>query len=251
MVNTLVVVRFDPVVELTKATAFRTVYGISPSVALVGLASPDDFGKLNNSGETVELLKPEDPGNPLTGFLLVDRVAYDDAAPWPTDADGTGDSLTRTITTNFASFAASWVAASPTPGSTVFPFPIPGDMNGDGLVNLGDVATIVQALVNRSAFDAAHPTVNADTIGDVDGSGTFDLGNLAAFAGLFNPPPPASASAPASANASAMHAQGVATGNAVSFSDLSLFESAADNRIETRAVDASFASFEDDLLLLT
>ncbi|GAG44186.1 unnamed protein product, partial [marine sediment metagenome] len=94
--QTVVLVNFDPVVETAKATAFRTVHGIGGGVVLLGDENTN-FGNLNNAGEELKLLAPEDPGNPASGFLLVDRVAYDDAAPWPTDADGAGDSLTRTL----------------------------------------------------------------------------------------------------------------------------------------------------------
>ena len=71
---------------------------------------------------------------------------------------------------------------------------------------------------------------------------------------MFVGPESASAAASdsgASSTSIAVAVQGVATGNTVSFSESSLFESAADQRIEVRAVDASFASFEEDLLLLT
>ena len=60
-----------------------------------------------------------------------------------------------------------------------------GDMNGDLLVNLGDVAPFVLALVNRSAFRAAFPLVKVDRVGDLDGNGSFDLGDLRAFTNLF------------------------------------------------------------------
>ncbi len=79
---------------------------------------------------------------------------------------------------------------------------LPGDMNRDGLVNLGDSSLIVQALVDRTAYDAAYPSVNADDIGDVDGSGNFDLGDLSAFAALFG-------SGTASASASAIQAASI------------------------------------------
>ena len=56
-----------------------------------------------------------------------------------------------------------------------------GDMNGDGLVNQADAGVMVQALVDRSAYDSHGYPANADFNGDVDQSGSFDLGDLAAF----------------------------------------------------------------------
>ena len=71
----------------------------------------------------------------------------------------------------------------------------------------------IQALVNRSQYDAAYPSVDANFAGDVDGSGTFDAGDIKAFSELFGPPASAStlasASAAASTSASAMAEQPV------------------------------------------
>ncbi len=71
---------------------------------------------------------------------------------------------------------------------TIVPEIIPGDMTGDGLVNLADVPAFVQALVDRPAYDAVYPLVNEESAGDIDGSGTFDLGDTGAFSVLFEGP---------------------------------------------------------------
>ncbi len=60
-----------------------------------------------------------------------------------------------------------------------------GDMNADGALNLGDVGPLVQALVNRTIYDAQYPSIDADLRGDADGSGTFDLGDIADFSAMF------------------------------------------------------------------
>ncbi len=77
-------------------------------------------------------------------------------------------------------------------GSIIVDF-ILGDMTGDGLVNLDDVPAFIQALVNRTAYDAQGYVTNTDAAGDIDGSGTFDLGDTALFSGLFGGPTSASA----------------------------------------------------------
>ncbi len=61
----------------------------------------------------------------------------------------------------------------------------PGDANGDFLINLGDVAPLIQSLVDWATYDLAYPGVFADTTGDVDGNGKFDLGDISAFGKLF------------------------------------------------------------------
>ncbi len=68
-----------------------------------------------------------------------------------------------------------------------------GDMTGDGLVNLDDVPAFIQALVNRPAYDAQGYVTNTDAAGDIDGSGTFDLGDTGLFSGLFGGPASANA----------------------------------------------------------
>ena len=70
---------------------------------------------------------------------------------------------------------------------------IAGDMDGDGDVDEFDAPLIVQALINRAAYDANGFTtgstdflIDADVNGDVNGNGIFDLGDVAAFSGLFS-----------------------------------------------------------------
>ena len=65
--------------------------------------------------------------------------------------------------------------------SLLVPAVVLGDMNGDGSVTSADAQLLVMALTNRAAYDAAFPALDADALGDVDGSGTFDLGDLSGF----------------------------------------------------------------------
>jgi hypothetical protein len=94
----------------TNEAAFRTVYSVDDSITVLG---PYE-GKLNNDGENLKLTRPGDP-EALTGevpYILVERVEYNDAAPWPTDADGLGASLERTDTSLYPNDAASWTAGT-------------------------------------------------------------------------------------------------------------------------------------------
>ena len=71
----------------------------------------------------------------------------------------------------------------------------PGDMNGDGNITSADASLFIQALMNRAAYDAQGFGVDADTIGDMNGDGTFDFGDIVGFNSLFAGPASARASA--------------------------------------------------------
>jgi len=60
---------------------------------------------------------------------LVERTRYADAAPWPSQADGTGFSLHRLDETSFGNDPANWTAAAPTPGPASSSF----DTDNDGM----------------------------------------------------------------------------------------------------------------------
>ena len=48
--------------------------------------------------------------------MLIDKVAYKDAAPWPTFADGFGPSLQRKSHTQYGNDPINWTAGVATPG---------------------------------------------------------------------------------------------------------------------------------------
>ncbi|MEX2185875.1 MAG: lamin tail domain-containing protein [Pirellulales bacterium] len=119
--GTMVMVSFDPAASPAKATAFRSRYGIGVGVALVGPFNL--FRTIPDDGGVIRLEKPDAAPTTLpdaekfTPNILVDRVTYDDAAPWPTSPDGTGQSLTRLGSSEYGDLASSWSGANPTPGS--------------------------------------------------------------------------------------------------------------------------------------
>ena len=155
----IVVVPFEPT-NSQMAGEFRLNYGISSDVVLMGPFS----GGLDNGGETVELDRPEDPNQLGLGYVLVDRVSFDDQAPWPTAADAGGDSLQRTNPDLFGNFAPSWKAASPSPGAVEFAqVENPdADFNSDGQVDALDVDLLCRAISNNDlAFD-----LNSDQVVD-------------------------------------------------------------------------------------
>lgn len=105
----LLLVNFDPA-NAAALTAFRTRYGVSGSVKIFG---PYD-GKLNNSGENVEIRKPTTPLAGNLPYVVVDTVSYEDAAPWPAGADGYGLSLQRKVADAYGNDPINWAASPPT-----------------------------------------------------------------------------------------------------------------------------------------
>ena len=142
----LVAISFNPdnPNNAARVAAFRAHYDISDTVRLVGGFG----GQLNNGGERVQLQRPGTPpmDEPdLTPRLYEDEVLFDDLAPWPASADGTGSSLTRRSATSFGNDANSWTAADPSPGVFNLDAPV-GDLNGDGAVDGSDVDVVCNAI---------------------------------------------------------------------------------------------------------
>jgi len=122
----LIVVSFDPA-NTNALAVFRAKYGLPVSAAIVGPYT----GKLDNGGDSIELLKPDAPEPPespdagLVPYILVERVTYADVFPWPPAADGTGSALRRVEMTLFGNDPVNWVAGTPFSG--------PDDTDGDGM----------------------------------------------------------------------------------------------------------------------
>lgn len=154
----LVVVGFDPVNNPTALAGFRSRYNITADMAIVGPYS----GKLGNDSDEIELRKPGIPDAEGVDSILVERVRYADAAPWPLNADGIGLSLHRMSATEFGNDPANWFADSPTPGPTA----TTGDTDNDGLPDSWET---------QFGFDPFNPL---DAGLDSDGDG---LTNLAEF----------------------------------------------------------------------
>lgn len=90
-----------------------------PGAPLRGLYT----AKLDNNGETLALAT-------ALGTTIF-SVTYDNAAPWPAEADNSGLSLQRMNFVLDATNTLSWVAAPPTPGGGL-PAAL-ADSDGDGL----------------------------------------------------------------------------------------------------------------------
>lgn len=115
----LLVVGFNPT-NTTLLAAFRSKYSVSDSVAVYGPWS----GKLDNSEETIELKQPDKPDMGTTNivpYIMIDKVHYQDHAPWPAGADGVGNSIQRLSATGFGNDPTNWFAGGITAGRENIP----------------------------------------------------------------------------------------------------------------------------------
>ncbi|MBN1853145.1 MAG: lamin tail domain-containing protein [Pirellulales bacterium] len=162
----VVIVPFDPS-DPRLQSEFRSIHGIGSGVVLYGPYEK----KLDHAGEVVRLLAPTAPplGEVDSVYYLVDRVTYEDSAPWPTEPDGTGPSLHRIQYGSFGDRAASWMAACPSPGS-VDDVPISGDFDRNGVVDHAD----------RTMWEAGFGITSGASLadGDADGDGDVDGGDF-------------------------------------------------------------------------
>jgi hypothetical protein len=148
----LIVVSFDPATNAAALAAFRAKYGTNST-----LAGPWS-GKLDNSGESIELKKPDAPGaNGGVPYVLVEQINYKDRAPWSTNADGSGRSLHRLALARYGNEPTNWVDALPGPGPS-------GDMDGDGM---SDSWEMLHSFNKNSAADALLDADN-DGVSNLD-----------------------------------------------------------------------------------
>jgi hypothetical protein len=112
-------------VVATNPAAFRAKYGVATNVQIFGPYA----GQLQDGGENVELQAPDNPNTDGVPYVQVDAVRYNDKAPWPPAADGSGLSLQRVQLSGYGNEPTNWVAAAPTPGQALGS----GDSDGDGL----------------------------------------------------------------------------------------------------------------------
>jgi hypothetical protein len=129
-------------VIVSAESAFRARYG--NNIPIVGSWAS---GSLSNGGETIELRDPF--GNTIHDF------SYDDNAPWPLGADGTGPSLEVIDTEGDYNDPLNWRASAYTGGSPGFSEAT--DQDGDGLSNIRENAL------------GTNPNVT-----DTDGDGSSD-----------------------------------------------------------------------------
>jgi hypothetical protein len=152
--ETVILVSFSPT-NADRVRAFRAHYGIGEEVRMIGQYG----GQLNNGSHRLRLQHATSPAadDPqVIPWIIADEVTYDDRGEWSTEADGTGNSLTRRSVTAHGNDGTRWSAAAPTPGSLAATLSTPGDFDGDGLITGADIDQLFDALAissNVAAFD--------------------------------------------------------------------------------------------------
>lgn len=95
--------------------AFRAKYNVPAGVPVFGPWG----GTLQDSGERLALEKPQSGpagASLVIPYVVMDAVRYNDKAPWPPAADGSGPSLQRLVSGNYAGEPQNWFASGLTPG---------------------------------------------------------------------------------------------------------------------------------------
>jgi hypothetical protein len=127
--ESLLVVSFDPVSNLTALAAFRAAHSqLSTNLPLYGPYS----GKLDNGGEALKINKPGAPvaSGPYAGevpYIEAEYVKYGDSAPWDPLPDGSTASLFRRNAGSYANDPTNWFGAYLTASSSSL------DSDGDGV----------------------------------------------------------------------------------------------------------------------
>ena len=155
----IVVVGFDPVTDTSSLNAFRSAYGMAASVPIYGPFTP----KLSNGSTNIELTYPGPAVAGVVPYILVDRAEYWDSTPWPSGADGTGNSLQRQSRTTIGNAPSNWIASAATPGIVNTGEAPILDSDGDGLPDAWEIAN------GLDRFNAA------DAAADSDGDGRTNL----------------------------------------------------------------------------
>ena len=135
-------------VVATNPASFRARYSVPTNVLILGPYT----GQLQDSGENLELQAPDNPNTNTVPYVVLDAVRYNDRAPWPAGADGTGLSLQRVPVSGYGNEPLNWIAAAPTPGTPVGG----GDSDNDGMPDAWEQDHGTLAFVNDAGDDPDH-----------------------------------------------------------------------------------------------
>lgn len=147
----LLVSTFDGQANPVTLLSFQLTFGSPTGLRVLG---PWD-GSLLDSGAAVQLLKPLDLAEAPDAMIYVDGVDFKPMSPWPeVEID---HSIHRADERAFT--GVNWNADEPSPGTVHYLGPIPGDLTGDGQVDIDDVNLTCSAI-------NGEPVARADMNGD-------------------------------------------------------------------------------------
>jgi len=154
----VLVLGFDPATNSAALSNFLAAYDVPPGTRLLGPYS----GRLQNSGDSVELVKPLPPiTTPGPNFgvvpaVLMDRVNFSDNFPWPLTADGAGPSLQKQTLSAYGNEPTNWFASGVSPG-------------GDSTMNSLPTVAITSP-ANSASLGFGQPIAIAANANDSDGT---------------------------------------------------------------------------------
>ncbi|MCA9211862.1 MAG: lamin tail domain-containing protein [Planctomycetales bacterium] len=160
----------ERIVVVSNQAAFRARYG--DNVAIAGEYS----GGLSNSGETIRVVNAT--GTPILS------LTYSDDEPWPTQADGLGNSLEiieSSTPVGELSDAAKW-AASAAIGGTPGRGSVSGDFDEDGQLTSSDIDLFCQSDIDLNGdgqrshadLEVLIEAIFQTSFGDANLDGKFD-----------------------------------------------------------------------------
>ena len=107
------------IISNAEPSDFGSHYAIPDDVPVLG----PFLGILQDSGERLELLKPDEPdtdsgGSEIVPYIVIDAVRYNDNPPWPSEPDGNGPSLEKLKPKRHGNDSANWRSSpgGPSPG---------------------------------------------------------------------------------------------------------------------------------------
>jgi hypothetical protein len=145
----VIVASVDPN-NAAELAAFRARNDVPASVPVFGPFR----GRLDNEGDSVELLRPDAPEPPISSnpgvvpYILVERVRYAGAAPWPTNEPGIAFSLQRVNAFAYGNDPINWTTAGISPGETYSGGTAPA-------ITLHPTNTAVVAYYGQASFSVA------------------------------------------------------------------------------------------------
>ncbi len=141
-------------VVATNPASFRVKYAVRENVQVFGPSG----GLLQDSGERLQLLRPDRPDTNGIPYITVEEVLFDNAAPWPADANGGGPSLRRVLPSAYGNDPQNWTSPLPDPGAFVLlgqpPLIVQRPLSQTAVA--GDSVTLSVAITNTATLPVRY-----------------------------------------------------------------------------------------------